>query len=66
VHGNTFSLVNRLISVLEANPFGKTCGRNARTRTKGILHPREYWALYERKGYYVLLRDRLKKNRSTA
>jgi hypothetical protein len=32
-------------------------GRNAKTRTKGILHRREYWTLYERKQYDVLLRD---------
>lgn len=37
-------------------------GRNCRTRTKGILHRPEYWSLYERKQYDVLLRDaRIKK-----
>jgi hypothetical protein len=39
-------------------------GRNARTRIKGILHRREYWTLYERKQYDVLLRDaRVKKTK---
>jgi hypothetical protein len=32
-------------------------GRNARTRVKGILHRREYWVRYERRGYDVLVRD---------
>ena len=39
-------------------------GRNARTRTKGILHRREYWVRYERRDYDVLVRDaRTKKAR---
>lgn len=39
-------------------------GRNAHTRIKGIMHRREYWTLYTRKEYAVLLRDaRTKKAR---
>jgi hypothetical protein len=32
-------------------------GRNARTRTKGLLHRPEYWRGYERERYSVSLRD---------
>jgi hypothetical protein len=39
----------------ETEVVGK--GRNAKTRTKGIMHRREYWTLYTRKDYAVLLRD---------
>lgn len=53
-----------LIALCNAAVEIKGTGRNARPRTKGILHRPEYWSLYERRKYDVLLRDaRTKKPR---
>lgn len=53
-----------LIALCDASVEVVGKGRNSRTRIKGILHRPEYWSLYERKEYAVLLRDaRVKKAR---
>lgn len=53
-----------LIAPTDGTEEVKGKGNNTKIRTKGILHRPEYWTLYERKHYAVVLRDaRIKKAR---
>jgi Holliday junction resolvasome RuvABC endonuclease subunit len=53
-----------LTTMCDASEEVKGKGRNARLRTRGTLHRREYWAEYVKKLYTILHRDARAKARS--
>lgn len=56
--GHPYTIPERfLLALTNGEEEVKGKGRNAKTRIKGILHRPEYWTLYERNEYAVVLRD---------